>query len=128
MSKAFLVVVDTSVFIDFFRGDPSETFKILLSNNQIILSHTVKLEILKGTRKRDEKIVETVLSGLREKDTFPDPNICLMLLNKAKGSGFLGGIPDLLILADAYETKSKLFTSDQKLYRVAKRLGIEVLD
>ncbi|CAG8796804.1 13354_t:CDS:2, partial [Racocetra fulgida] len=101
MSKNSLFLVDTSVFIDFFRGAPSDAFKVLLSKNQIILSLTVKLEILRGTRKKDAHIVQDVLSGLRQLSAFPNATTCLSLLNKAKGTGLLGGIPDLLIMADA---------------------------
>jgi hypothetical protein len=121
------VVVDTSVFVRFFRGEPEEILPILIADNRVLLSPVVRLELLAGVRKQEFRTVENLLCGLRIIDTFPTPLEVERMLNKAKGCGLLGGIADLIILSDALRHGSALYTIDDKLKKLAKRLAVELL-
>ena len=122
-----LVLVDTSIFIDYLRGAADDTLAILILNNRVLLSPIVRLELLAGVRKSESLILENLLNALRPIKTFASPEECLKLLHRAKGTGLLGGIPDLLILADAVKLKSALFTSDKKLVALAKKLDVRLI-
>ena len=119
-----LVLVDTSVFIEYLRGEADDSLAVLILNNKTLLSPIVKLELFAGVRKSELKVVQKLCGALRALDTFPDVIDCERLLTRAKGSGLFGGIPDLLILADVQRTKSVLFSYDSNMNKLATKLGI----
>lgn len=126
MSK--FVVVDTSVFIRYLRGDSDDSLAVLTLKNQVLLSPVVRLELLAGVRKKEFKTIDRLCNALRPIETFASPSECEKLLAKARGSGLLGGIPDLLIIADAIRHNSLLFTYDQKMKQLGEKLGVGLVE
>jgi len=122
-----LVIVDTSVFIDYLRGGADDTLSLLILNNQVLLSPVVKLELLSGVGKKDISQLEKLFSVLIPIDSFVEPEFCEKILHKAKGSGLLGGIPDLLILAEVVFHKSILFSIDKKMMKLAEKMKIKFM-
>lgn len=123
-----LVLVDTSVFVTYLRGDsPDDTLSVLVLNNQVLLSPVVRLELLAGVRKSDLKAIEKLCNALRPVDSFAPPEDCEKLLARARGSGLLAGIPDILILADALRYQALLFSYDAKMVKLAQKLGVHVI-
>ena len=127
-----LVVVDTSVFINYLRGgsdkkSSDDTVAVLVLNNQVLLSPVVRLELLAGVRKSEAKIIERLCNAMRVVDSFAMPSECEKLLQRARGSGLLGGIPDLLIIADVLRHQALLYTHDEKMAALARRLGVRIL-
>lgn len=109
-----LVIVDTSIFVEFFRGRDTPVFKELLLNNQILLSNYVRLELLQGVRKQEMNRMEFVLGGL---ETIPhQENIFTEaenILHQAKGKGLRLGIVDLLIAAESNLMKAPICSLDR---------------
>jgi predicted nucleic acid-binding protein len=122
------VIVDTSVFVDYLRGNANDALTVITLNNQVLLSAVVRLELLTGVRKTELKALTTLFNGLRQIDSFAPPADCTRLLIRARGTGFLGGVPDLLILADVARFKGLLFTHDQGMKLLAKKLGLRLLN
>jgi predicted nucleic acid-binding protein len=122
-----LVVVDTSVFISYFRGQAEDTLAVLILNNQVLLSSVVRLELLAGIRKSEISTIERLCNSLQKIESFPGPDYCEKLLLRARGTGLLGGIPDLLILADVLRYSALLFTYDEKMTRLATKLRVKLL-
>jgi predicted nucleic acid-binding protein len=123
-----LVVVDTSVFIKYLRGDADETLSVLTLKNRVLLSPVVRLELLAGVRKRERKSVLKFCDALRPVEQFVSPQECEKLLGRARGSGLFGGIPDLLIIGDAIRYRAHLFTYDEKMKSLGKKLGAKLVD
>lgn len=121
-----LVVVDTSVFIEYLRGATDDALAVLTLNNQVLLSPIVRLELLAGVRKAESKAIEKLCNALLPIETFAAPKECEKLLNRARGSGLLGGIPDLLILIDVLRYSALLFTYDEKMIKLAGKLGLKL--
>lgn len=121
------VVVDTSVFIEYFRGKADDSLAVLTLNNQVLLSPVVRLELLVGLRRSETTVVERLLSALQVIESFPSPAECERLLRKARGTGLFGGIPDLFIIADTLRHQATLFTYDDKMKKLAKKLGAKLL-
>jgi predicted nucleic acid-binding protein len=119
-------LVDTSVFINFFRGEDDTELDLLIREDRVVVSQIVLLEIIKGVTKVEAKKVLNLLEGLEVFEDFPPAVACQELLAKAKHLGLQGGIPDLLILADCYVNQIKLYSLDIKLIRLAKALKIPV--
>ncbi len=123
-----LVLVDTSVFVEYLRGEEDDTLSVLILNNQVLLSPIVKFELLAGVRKQELSQLERLLSTLVQIDEFNSIKSYEKTLTKAKGSGLLGGLPDLMILTDALVHRAVLFSLDEKMIKLAKRLRVEVFD
>lgn len=120
------VLVDTSSLIEFLRGDDLETVPALILSGNVILSAIVKLELLAGVRKSELDQLDELLSGLTQLDECPPIGLSRKLLSQARGRGLLGGILDLMILADCLRTGSRLLSSDAKLVKLAHELKIAV--
>ncbi|MCI5064583.1 PIN domain-containing protein [bacterium] len=123
-----LVVVDTSVFIDYFRGEADDALSILILKNRVLLSPIVRLELLAGVRKKELNVVLDLCNALRPIEEFSSPSECETLLSRARGTGLFGGIPDLLILSDAVRHNAHLFSSDKKMNLLAKKLRVELIN
>ncbi len=122
-----LVLVDTSIFVDYLRGGADDTLSVLILNNQVLLSPVVRLELLSGVRRKEFAQLERLLNVLIPIDSFVTPKFCEKILQKAKGSGLLGGLPDLLILADVVSHNATLFSGDMKMIKLAEKLRIRVI-
>lgn len=122
-----LILVDTSVFIAHFRGQKNAEFQELLLNDQIYLSHLVRLELLQGVRKSEMRDLTRVLSGLRGLE--PSEHIYAeaeRILGKAKGNGISMGIVDLLLCAQANLERCPIYSFDSVFQALAKRRLVAV--
>ena len=122
------VVVDTSVFIQYLRGDADDALAVLTLKNRVLLSPVVRLELLAGVRKSELKTINRLCNALRPIQSFAEPTECEKLLNRARGTGLLGGIPDLLIIADALRHRALLFSYDLKMKQLGSKLGVGLVD
>ncbi len=123
-----LVLVDTSVFIDYLRGGKDDTLSILILNNQVLLSPVVRLELLAGVRRKELSQLERILNSLIPIEKFRSVLEYEKILFKAKSSGLIGGLPDLFILADTIYSKAILFSIDEKMLNLANKLRIKTLE
>jgi predicted nucleic acid-binding protein len=123
------VVVDTSLFIDFLRSNGGYSLlDELFTDDYVLLSEVVRLELLAGVRKPERFRLSKVLLPLRRRDRFPGVQLCDELINRARGSGLYGGIPDVMILADALEEGAAVASKDLQLLRLADLVGVPVVD
>ncbi len=128
-SSAPGVLVDTSVFIDFFRGRPVPRFEELLLANAIRLSRFVRLELLQGVRKAERRQLDFVLGGIPTLEMQPGLfKVAESMLGQLRGSGLTIGTIDLLIGAEARTSGCVLYSLDS-VFRKFHALGlIEALE
>ena len=120
------VLVDSSVFIEFLRGRGDGTLEVLLLNNQVLLSQVARIELFAGSRRKEDRIMDKLLAGLRQIPEFPPATLVQEILIRVRGRGLLGGFPDLMLLADAQREKAPLYTLDRKLARLATELKVKL--
>lgn len=110
---ASLVLVDTSVFVAFFRGRKSDELKKLIQENRVLLSNYVRLELFQGVKKQELRQIEYALGGLQ-----PVPHeatlfkIAEKILLEIKGRGLTMGMVDLLIASEAKLMRCPVFSFD----------------
>ncbi len=119
------ILVDTSIFVSFFRGSNIPEFENLLLNNRILLSPYVRLELLQGVRKPEISKLNYVLGGIE-----PIPHE-LEALNKAedillqiKPAGITIGIVDLIIAAEACLLGVVIFSFDHVFQKLSQLKAI----
>lgn len=119
-----MVLVDSSVWIEFFRGKNQklvEALKDLLDRNEVSLAIPVRIEILSGAPKESKQSLGRVLSALPL--LYPSPETWRKIEDwieegLAKGERF--GALDLLIAGIAGEQKALLWSLDKDFQRMEK--------
>ena len=122
-SESF-VLVDTSVFVEFFRKGFSP-LKALIADNRVAISAYSRLELIRGVRKNErQKLVET-LDGLiitsHHPNFFQDAEKLLIRLNSVDVKI---GLIDILILLSAKVEGFPIYSLDKKLLRCADAIQV----
>lgn len=119
-----MIVVDTSVWIEFFRGrdrELCEHFDSLLDTDQAALAAPVRLEILGGARQSELPKLRRVLDAIPQlvpTSTVWDTLECW--LEKAIAAGQHFGVGDLLVAGIAAENRAAVWSRDSDFQRMAK--------
>jgi tRNA(fMet)-specific endonuclease VapC len=119
-----MIVVDTSVWIEFFRGRDQELcdhFESLLDSDQVALAAPVRLEILDGARQSELPKLRRVIDALPQ--LVPTPSVWDTIeswLQKAIVAGQHFGVGDLLVAGIAAENRAAVWSRDSDFRRMAK--------
>lgn len=119
------VIVDSSVWIDYFRGgENSSELDFLIDNNLVVSSPIILAELIPYLKLKKQNKVISLLQGLKilglEIDWDEVINNQLLLL-KAGLNGV--GIPDLLIEQTARQHAVPIYTLDRHFFSIAKITG-----
>jgi len=121
-----VIAVDTSVWVDFFRGRQplGDRVSELLDRDQVALPVPVRVEILSGARRAERPRLARLLSALplllptdatwRQIETW---------VTTGAAAGHRFGVADLLIAAIAAENDCAVWSEDADFARLA-RLGL----
>jgi predicted nucleic acid-binding protein len=121
-----VIAVDTSVWIDFFRGGSAvgERLRALLDHDDVALPIPVRIELLSGARRAERSTIGRLLSALPvlhpTRQTW-DRIEAWVVTGAAAGHRF--GVSDLLIASLAAEGDCALWSLDGDFTRMA-RLGM----
>lgn len=122
-----MVVVDSSVWVEFFRGRNAELvarLRALLDADEVGLAAPVRLELLAGASKRELPRLRRLLSALPL--LVPGAAVWGKLeswIPKARAGGERFGAMDLLIAGIADEHEARVWSEDSDFARMA-RLGL----
>jgi predicted nucleic acid-binding protein len=125
-----LVLVDTGVFIDFFRGRSQRDDRLvsLLRGRRVTLSPLVKLELLVGVRKDERRMLEDTLSPLPLiEHTHALMELAIELVPIVRRTGLCPGIPDYLIAIEALSCNLVLYSGDSIVRSLGQALGVDVM-
>lgn len=128
------ILVDTSVWIDFFRDGSSPYGKMvdgLLEQAMVCTTPLIKAEIVPSARNKKEfkNLMDYfgALPLLEDPPTLWDDIIHAQFTLKRKG--FYGiGIPDLMIAISAKAHDREIFSRDRHFELMQKPLGLKLFD
>lgn len=118
-----MILVDTSVWIEFFRGTDLPTcrrLESLLDEDEVGLAAPVRIEILSGCSRKDLKKVAALLAALQV--FYPTPSTWELMetwVEKAVSVGQRFGVGDLLIGSVAAERGLPVWSLDSDFARMA---------
>jgi predicted nucleic acid-binding protein len=118
-----VIAVDTSVWVDFFRGKKpvAERLLALLDTDEVALPVPVRIEILSGAGKGDQVRLARVLSALPLlTPTEATWTRMEQWVGAASAAGHRFGLGDLLIAAIAAENECVVWSLDGDFARMAK--------
>ena len=117
------ILIDSSVWIDYFRGGKdSEPLDELLENNQACTCGLILAEIIPFLNQRKEKELVDLLKNVPRVECVIDWDRIISHQTRCLKKGINGiGIPDLIIAETAALYDVKLFTLD-KHFRLMNRI------
>jgi predicted nucleic acid-binding protein len=118
-----VIAVDTSVWIDFFRGRAPAALKLplLLDRDEVALPVIVRIEILSGAKKSERRRLVRVLSALPV--LYPTDELWRRIdgwVAEGAAAGQRFGVGDLLVAALAVEHGCTLWSLDNDFARMAR--------
>ncbi len=119
-----MIIVDTSVWIEFFKGKNKslvEGLFQLLDDDQVLLTKPIYLEICTGLSQAESSRIKFYFAALPV--LYPQQsswNLVEKWIDLARAKGERFGIVDLLIGAQAKENSAEVWSLDSDFKRMAK--------
>jgi predicted nucleic acid-binding protein len=110
-----MVLVDTSVWIDYFAGkEKAQKLNTLIDTNNICINDLILVELIPSIDHAKEFELKELLYSIRRLEINIDWNqlIKLQIMNLKNGINKVG-IPDLIIAQNAIENDIELFSLDK---------------
>ncbi len=124
------VVVDTSVWIDFFAGASMPSLEDALAHGGVILSPIVVAELVSGARvARDRAAIADLTMQLTLHDTPLDHWIRVGELRRSlKARGISASTPDAHMAQCALDRRALLLSRDAIFPKIARHCELRVID
>ena len=108
------VLVDTSIWIDYFRGgNDSIQMDFLIDENLLVTNDLILAELIPFLKVRNETLLINLLHNISKLELFINWNEIINYQYKCLSNGLSGvGIPDLLIAQNAKQNNCKIYTLD----------------
>ena len=122
------VLVDTSIWIDYFRsGDNSKGLDYLIDENFVFTNDLILTELIPSLRLKNQKAIIGAIGELSKLPLSINWQEIQEFQFKCLKAGINGvGIPDLLIAQNAKQTNSYIFSLDQHFGLFQEIIGFEV--
>jgi predicted nucleic acid-binding protein len=124
-----VLLVDTSVWIDFFRGNTFPELELALKEGRVVLSPIVLAELMSGASNKNEE--KQLREFLHELPLHPTPEEHWIqvgrLRHQVAQQGIAMSIPDAHVSQCARDLEGYLLTKDQIFGKVAAIVAIKLL-
>jgi len=121
-----LTLIDTSIWIDYFKGNATD-LDHLIENNLLATNDIVLTELVPALRLRGEHELVNLLNEIKR---FPLninwENIIQMQLTCMQSGANGIGLPDLIIAQNALQNKSKVYSKDKHFRLMGRILGLPI--
>lgn len=125
-----LVLVDSSVWISFFKGSiPKEPFFSLIDTNQICTNDLILSEITPSLMFKKEQNLIEILQQVQKIPLRIDwlEIIAFQVKNLSKGINRVG-IPDLIIVQNTIQNDLKLFSLDMHFKLMSRMFSLHLYE
>mgnify|MGYP001769930417 CR=1 FL=1 len=124
------VLVDTSVWIEYFRsGKSTEKLDYFIDENIIAINDLILSELVPSLRIRNQQKIIRLLYNIARLDLLIDWNQVTDFQFKCLKNGINGiGIPDLIIAQNAIQNDSAVYTFDGHFNLIKDILKFQVID
>ncbi len=123
-----MVLVDTSIWIDYFRGgDRSKDLEFLIDENLIVTNDIILAELIPYLKIKKQKKVVSLLYEVAQIPLAIHWEEIIEFQVKCLKSGANGvGIPDLIIAQNAKQNKCKIYSLDKHFRLLNKVLKVNL--
>jgi predicted nucleic acid-binding protein len=122
------VLVDTSIWVDFFRsGSNSEKLDFLIDENLVVTNDLILAELIPFLSIRNQQKIIDLLRHIKKLDLFINWEQIIEYQYKCLKSGLNGiGIPDLIIAQNAKQNHCEIYSLDNHFILMKKILNIQI--
>jgi hypothetical protein len=122
------VLVDTSVWIDYFRNTgKADTMDLLIEENVIVTNDLILAELIPPLRLRKEQSLITLLREIMKQPVVVEWDEIIRLQISCLQDGINGiGIPDLIIAQNAVQGKHQLLSNNKHFTLILKYLSLDL--
>lgn len=122
------VLVDTSVWIDYFRsGNNSEKLDFLIDENIIVINELILAELVPHLLFLNQPKIVELLNSVRNLGLAIDWNELMVFQLKCLQNGLNGiGIPDLIIAQNARQNGSEVYSLDNHFSLMKEIIGLQI--
>ena len=122
------VLVDTSIWVDYFRGgDSSGKLDFLIDENLIVTNDLILAELIPFLRIRNQSRVINLLMEVKKLDLSIDWSQIIEFQYLCLKNGLSGvGIPDLIIAQNAKQNHSAIYSLDNHFFLMKDILELRI--
>jgi len=123
-----MVLVDSSVWIEYFKGNEiALPINSLIDNNNLCINDLILTELLPSiTQKKETRLKELLLSITKVPLVINWSNLIYMQSQNIKNGINKVGIPDLIIAQNVIDNEIELFTIDKHFRIMSELHGIRL--
>ena len=124
------VLVDSSVWIDYFRGGgKSDKLDFLIDENLLVINDLILAELIPFLKIQNHHKLIGLLNFVERLDLNIDWEQIIDFQYKCLRKGINGiGIPDLIIVQNALQNKCKIYSLDQHFELMKKPLELTLTE
>ena len=124
------VLVDTSIWIEYFRGgNNSERLDFLIDENLIVMNDLILAELVPSLKVRNQRRIGELLYNINKVELLINWDQIMEFQFKCLKKGLNGiGIPDLVVAQNAKQHRCKIYSLDNHFALMQDILELQLLD
>ena len=124
------VLVDTSIWIEYFRGgNNSEKLDFLIDENLIVINDLILAELVPSLKVRNQRKIVKLLYNINRLELSINWDQIIEFQFKCLKNGLNGiGIPDLIVAQNAKQNRCKIYSLDNHFSLMEDILELQLLD
>ncbi|MBP5792677.1 MAG: PIN domain-containing protein [Spirochaetaceae bacterium] len=125
-----MILVDTSVWIDYFRnGSTADALDKLIEIDMICINDVILSELLPSINQRHEEELKELLLSFPKRQMKIDWNEIVFMQTENLRNGINKvGLPDLMIAQNTIQNKVKLFSCDRHFQLIKKLFPLQLFE
>ena len=123
------VIVDTSVWIEYFRGGNNfEKLDFLIDENLVVINDLILAELIPFLRIRNQRKVIKLLNHINKLEIHIEWDQLIEFQYKCLKNGLNGvGIPDLIIIQNAKQNHCEIYSLDNHFKLIKDIVKIKLM-
>ncbi|MBO7419994.1 MAG: PIN domain-containing protein [Spirochaetaceae bacterium] len=125
-----MILVDTSVWIDYFRnGNTADALDKLIESDMICINDVILSELLPSINQRHEEELKELLLSFPKLQMKIDWNEIVFMQTENLRNGINKvGLPDLMITQNTIQNKVKLFSCDRHFQLIKNLFPLQLFE
>ena len=123
------VLVDTSVWVDYFRsGEKTGKLDLFIDENLIVINDLILAELVPFLKVRNQRKIINTLNAIKKLPLRIDWNEIIDFQFRCLKKGMNGiGIPDLINVQNAKQNDSEIYTLDSHFIGIKDTLEFQII-
>jgi hypothetical protein len=124
------VLVDTSIWIEYFRsGNNSEKLDLLIDENLIVINDLILTELVPSLKVRNQREIVKILYNINKLELSINWGQIIEFQSKCLKNGLNGiGIPNLVVAQNAKQNRCEIYSLDNHFTLMKDILELQLLD